>query len=140
MTVMREPEPWNVTVYMNYVENMDPWDFEKLCAQALLSCGFQTSGVTPGSGDHGVDIIACRGAEKWAIQCKRYSPPRRVGDNVVETLWRGAHIWGCTHAAILSTTYYTPQAMYVAPRYGVELWDRMQLYYLLQAALKHRHL
>lgn len=131
-----EKEPWNVTAYMAYAQTMDPWDFEKLCAEALLQNGFQQAITTPGSGDYGVDIIAQRGNECWAIQCKRYTPPRRVGEDVVKTLWRGAHIWGCTHAAILSTTFYTPQAQYIAPTYGVELWDRYKLYYLLHAAIR----
>ncbi len=132
----REQEPWNVAVYMDYVCNMGPWDFEKLCAQALQYRGWDWAGATPGSGDHGVDIIAQRGHARWAIQCKRYDLRHKVGEEVVKSLWRGAHIWGCTHAAILTTSFFTPQAQYIAPSYGVELWDRYQLYYLLYAALR----
>lgn len=133
---MHEKEPWNVSVYMDYVCNMDPWDFEKLCAEALRYYGFTSIAVTPGSGDYGVDVIAHREYQRWAIQCKRYAPTRRVGESVVETVWRGAHIWNCTHAAILTTSTFTPQAQFVAPKYGVELWDRLQLYYLLHHSLR----
>lgn len=133
-----EAEPWNVTIYMNYVECMNPWEFEKLCAEALLLNGFEQSGVTPGSGDYGVDIIAIKDGLRWAIQCKRYTPPRRVGEDVVHTLVRGANIWKCQRAAILTTTTFTPQARYIAPQVGVELWPRIQLYYMLNRALKGR--
>lgn len=135
-----ETEPWNVTMYMNYVERMDPWEFERLCAEALLLNGFQQAGVTPGSRDHGVDVIAIKDGYRWAIQCKRYTPPRRVGESVVKELVRGANIWGCQRAAILTTTTFTPQAQYIAPQYGVELWPRINLYYLLYGALRHRQL
>lgn len=131
-----EKEPWNVTVYMDYVCDMDPWQFEYLCAEALRKTGFQQAGVTPGSGDHGVDVIAIKDGERWAVQCKRYTPPRRVGEDVVKKLYEGAQVWHCTRAAILTTTFYTPQAQFVAPSYGVELWDRFQLYYLLYYSLR----
>ena len=69
-------ESVNVQAIMAYLENMDPWDFESLCAQALCHYGFDSAEVTPGSNDHGVDFLGGRGEESWPLLCKRGTPPR----------------------------------------------------------------
>lgn len=130
-----EPESINVQLVMSFLENMDPWEFEHLCAQSLLRCGFQWTKVTPGSNDHGVDVLAQRGDELWAIQCKRWTPTRYVDMSAVRQAFEGAHYYGCTHGAVLSTSLFTDLTKAYAAQLGIHLWDRYQLYYIVHAAL-----
>lgn len=51
-------------------EKMNGWDFEHACARVLKAKGFYNVNVTPGSGDHGADIIAYKSGIKYVIQCK----------------------------------------------------------------------
>ena len=131
-----EQEPVNVQVVMAFLENMDPWAFEHLCAQSLIHNGFDGTRVTPGSGDYGVDIIASRGNERWAVQCKRYTPTRYAGNNGIQEVYTGAHYYGCTHAAVMTTTLFTDLSKAIAHSLGVYLWDRYTLYYMVQKALR----
>lgn len=130
-----DKESVNVQAVMAFLENMDPWDFEYLCAQSLLPCGFDRAEVTPGSNDYGVDILAQRGQEIWAIQCKRWKSNRYVDTSAVEQVFQGAHHYGCTHAAVLTTTLFTDLTRLYAQQRGVHCWDRYQLYYIVHAAL-----
>lgn len=131
-----EYDPWNVQLVMSFIENMDPWGFEHLCAQCLNRNGYSLAQVTPGSNDYGVDIIAVRGEEKWAFQCKRWKSNRYVDMSAVHQVYKGCHIYGCTHAAVITTTLFTDLTRVQAQQLGVHLWDRYQLYYLVHAALK----
>jgi len=62
---------------------LDPREFESTIKQLYQSLGFAAR-LTPESQDAGVDVIASRvtlggGAEKYAIQCKRYAHNNKVG-------------------------------------------------------------
>ena len=54
---------------------MNGYEYEEYCANYLKKNGYTNITVTKGSGDHGVDIIACKNGKKYAIQCKYYSNP-----------------------------------------------------------------
>lgn len=103
-------------------DNMDGWEFEKWCAEWLRQNGFDNVIVTPGSGDYGIDIIACKDNAKYGIQCKRYKGS--VGWHAVEEAKAGAEYWRCQRAVVLTNSNFTKQAIEGAGRIGVELWDR----------------
>lgn len=126
-------EPRDVTWLMSILERADPWVFESLCAGALPYVGFDYAEATKGSDDHGVDILALRGQEHWAIQCKRWTPNRYVDTSAVKQVISGALYYGCTHAAVLTTTLFSPKAEDLAEQYNIYLWDRYQLYYLIES-------
>ncbi len=131
-----ENEAINVKIMMDYLESMNPWDFEILCAQALPCYGFVDVEVTQGSGDHGVDIIGKLNGNKWAIQCKRYTSNRYAGNNGIWEVYNGGPYYNCTHGAVLTTTLFTDLSKMYAAQLGVHLWDRYWLYYLMSFAIK----
>lgn len=107
------------------VDDMSGLDFEAWCANLLSKNGFSNVYVTPRSGDQGVDIIAWKKHEKYAIQCKRYS--KAVGNKPIQEVYTGKTIYGCSRAIVITNNYFTPGAVKAAKATNVELWDRNTL-------------
>lgn len=105
---------------MDY-DSMEGHDFEYFCADLLRRNGFEYVEVTSGSGDYGIDVIACYNGLKYGIQCKRYSGS--VGWRAVEEAMTGAVYWKCDKAVVLTNSMFTRQAIEGASKVGVLLWD-----------------
>lgn len=114
------------------IDKMDGHDFEYFCAEVLKKNGFSRVNVTVASGDYGIDITACQGATSYAIQCKRYQGS--VGNKAVQEALSGKVYYGCKAAAVLTNSYFTPQAKETAHKTGVELWDRDKLTAMVKKA------
>lgn len=96
-------------------------EFEDYCAQVLADNGFRHVELTPMGGDQGVDILAVREGESWAIQCKNYAGA--VGNFAVQEAYAGREFYGCDRAAVLCPGEYTKAARELAASTDVELWD-----------------
>ena len=118
-------------VALSDVDSMDGHDFEYYCADLLNYDGFSRISVTRGSNDQGVDIIAHKNGEKYAIQCKRYSNP--LGNKPVQEVNTGRTIYGCSQAIVITNSYFTKGAIDAAKATGVLLWDREKLNSLIKA-------
>lgn len=118
------------------IDNMEGHDFEYFCAEVLKKNGFSCVNVTVASGDYGIDITACQGATSYAIQCKRYRGT--VGNKAVQEALSGKVYYGCKAAAVLTNSYFTPQAKETAQKTGVELWDRDKLTAMVKKAYPGR--
>lgn len=105
----------------NTVE-MTGYKFEEYCAALLKSNGFENVRVTKGSGDQGIDIIAYRFGVKYGIQCKYFDHP--VGNKAVQEAYAGKRYYDCHVAAVLTNSTFTPQAVSLAKKSGVVLWDK----------------
>ena len=121
-------------VALSDVDDMDGHDFEYYCADLLKYADFSNVVVTKGSNDQGVDIIAYRNGEKYAIQCKRYN--HALGNKPVQEVNTGRTIYGCSKAIVLTNNYFTKGAIEAASATGVALWDRTKLDSLIR--LKQR--
>lgn len=118
------------------IDNMEGHDFEYFCAEVLKKNGFSRVNVTVASGDYGIDITAWQGATSYAIQCKRYRGT--VGNKAVQEALSGKVYYGCKAAAVLTNSYFTPQAKETAQKTGVELWDRDKLAAMVKKAYPGR--
>lgn len=96
-------------------------DFEHEVARKLSGKGFNRINVTKGSGDFGADIIAYKGFEKYAIQCKCYSSP--VGVKAVQEVIAGKSYYDCDRAMVITNSTFTPSAVELAKKSRVELWS-----------------
>ncbi len=56
-----------------------------------------------GTGDGGIDLLATRGAETLAVQCKRYAESAAVSAAQVRDLYGAAVATGSTRAALVTT-------------------------------------
>ena len=114
------------------IDNMEGLDFEKSCAELLSLNDFSSIQVTQGSGDYGIDVIACKDGIKYAIQCKRYE--KAVGVKAVQEALSGSEYYKCDRPVVLTNSHFTAQAKELAARTGVELWDRDRLEDLIRIA------
>lgn len=117
---------------MNAVDNMDGHDFELWCANLLSKNGFSNVTVTPGSGDHGVDVLAEKDGIHYAIQCKCYS--HDLGNTPVQEVYAGKEMYRCQVGVVMTNRYFTAGAKQLAEQTRVLLWDRDKLQSLIESA------
>lgn len=98
----------------------------------VLSSGGWTPQMTPGSGDHGADIIASRGGFRVAVQCKLYSSP--VGNTSVQEVYSAKDFYGCHYAVVVSNAEFTRAARKISSSLGVALLHHDGLLKVINAA------
>lgn len=113
-------------------DNMDGRAFEYFCADILRRNGYTNVQVTQGSGDYGVDILAEKDSVTYAIQCKCYSG--KVGNKAVQEVFSGAAYYGRNIAVVMTNSYFTQQAIEMANRTSVILWNRTDLSRMIGSA------
>ena len=116
---------------LSEADQMDGHDFEYWCANLLRRNGFEQVSVTQGSGDQGVDILAWKHGDKYAIQCKRYN--KSLGNRPVQEVNTGRVMYNCDYAAVMTNQYFTKSAKEAADATGVMLWDRDRIIEFLEA-------
>ncbi len=89
------------------VDAMSGVEFENYVADLLRARNYRVQ-MLGGSGDGGVDLVAQLGMEKYAIQVKRYSKP--ISRNAVSDAVAGKSLHRCTHAMVITNSYFTPKA------------------------------
>jgi restriction endonuclease Mrr len=125
---------YQVLLGTNFAE-MQPHDFEKFVALLLEQMGY-TAEVTPKTGDYGLDIVARKGAEVIAVQCKKYRE-NNVGNQEVQQLLGAMQLKGvnASRGILVTTSRFTKQAINQAMSTPVELWDRDVLHPLIRRYL-----
>lgn len=117
------------------LDKMEGHDFEYACADILRTIGYHNVKVTKSSGDYGVDILAEKKGNKYAIQCKRYSS--KLGNSPIQEVVAGMNYYGCSKGAVMTNQYFTESAKKLAEINCVELWDRATLEKMIS---KNKHL
>lgn len=107
---------------LNYIDNLDGFEFEKLCVVLLIINGYENVQNTQESVDYGIDIIAEKDNIKYAIQCKRYEG--KVGNDAIQEAMTGKEYYRCNIAIVLTNSTFTQNAQRLAKSAGVILWDR----------------
>ena len=116
------PFVWFYRRYFGYsAGSTEGIDFEYTCANILRGRGFTNVEVTKASGDQGIDVLASKGGQRYAIQCKLYSNP--VSNSAVQEAYAGMTYYGCSKAAVMTNSTFTASARELADSIGVELWD-----------------
>lgn len=111
------------------VDEMTGVQFEEYVAGLLREAGWQDVTLTPATGDHGVDIIAVRGEERYAIQCKRYRSA--VDTKAVQEVYAGKGVYDADRAVVVTNSTFTPKAREMAEKLHIELWEVKGLEQLL---------
>lgn len=109
---------------------MEGREFEFFCADLLKKRGFLDVEVTKGSGDNGVDILAEKDGVSYAIQCKRYEEP--VGVKAVQEAYAGRDYYDRMVGVVMSNQYFTKNAVDMAQKLKILLWDRGYLEEMLE--------
>ncbi len=111
--------------------------FERLCQRILRESGFIEVRVTGRGGDKGIDGIGLLKLQEVLtfhviFQCKRWRDP--VGPSTIRD-FRGAMVGRTDKGLVMTTSYFTPEAMREATRDGapaIDLIDGEQLAVLLK--------
>jgi restriction system protein len=106
------------------VDAMSGSEFEDYVAAKLRAAGYRV-GLTSVTGDFGVDLIASKGKERIAIQCKRHG--RNIGPAAVQQVVAGALLHRCTSTMVVSNQEFTPAAIQLAGVHSCELVGRARL-------------
>ena len=114
----------------NVDKDMDGFDFEKYTGKLLIANGFTNVEVTQCSSDFGVDVIAYKDEIKYAIQCKKYSSP--VGIKAVQEVIGSKAMNSCHVAVVLTNNIFTKNAIKLAEKNNVLLWNREKLLELIE--------
>ena len=112
------------------VDTMDGTTFEHFCADLLRVNGWTDVRVTPGSGDHGIDITAEKDDIKWGFQCKRWNGTK-VDAVAVGQTYKGKAIYKCDIVVIITTSTLTAQAESEAKQLDIKVWGRGKIRQLM---------
>jgi HJR/Mrr/RecB family endonuclease len=72
----------------------------------------------------GVDLVAIKDGETFAVLARRYPKICMVSEAVVLISHEVKRIYGCQKSIVLITAYFTQQAIADAQKSNVELWNR----------------
>jgi restriction system protein len=88
-----------------------PDEFERFVAEIFQHLGFVVQ-VTGKGGDQGVDVIACKGSLRVAIQAKRYIGA--VGNSAIQEVFAGMAHHRCHRCVVVTSASFTSGAIALA--------------------------
>jgi restriction system protein len=103
------------------VDGMSGREFEHYVAKLLASQGYKVR-VTPSSGDLGVDVVASKGHESYAVQVKRHAS--KLSRTSVSDAVAGRVHYRCTKAMVVTNSFFSPGAVQLAESTECVLVDR----------------
>ncbi len=94
---------------------LSPRAFEQLVADIFGRFGFEVE-LTRQSVDGGKDIIAVSRDKlgiptSYLVECKRYTPPNKVGVGIARAVYGVKCANGTDHAIVATTSWFTPHAV-----------------------------
>lgn len=92
---------------------LSPRKFEELVAELLYKQGFEVE-LTPATRDGGFDIYAAKiesiGKFLYLVECKRYTPPKKVGVQVIRSLHGVVQKEQANAGIVVTSSYFTSDA------------------------------
>ncbi len=92
------------------LRSLPPRKFEEIVAELLRKQGYEVT-ITPASKDGGFDMYAARkdglGKFLYLVECKRYTPPHKVGVAVARSLYGVLHSRKASAGVIVTTSFFT---------------------------------
>ena len=105
------------------LDNLSGKEFEQFLKWFLEELGYQVR-LTKLTADSGVDLVILNNGEKIAVQAKRYKRSSKVPNSVILKTRGGQAIYGCDRSLVITTSFFTQQAIKEAKQLNIELWDR----------------
>ncbi len=102
---------------------MDAKGFEHVVADILRAMGYKDVKVVGGSGDLAVDITARHGRDKVVVQCKRYTSKKVTSPEMQMFIGMMLTEYNARKGIYVTTSSFTQDAIELARRHGIELWD-----------------
>lgn len=121
---------WTKESILEKIDNLSGKEFEYFIMKLLNVLEFENVSNTKISSDYGVDLVATKNNETYAIQCKRHK--NRIGIEAVQQIVAGKTYYKCTNAIVITNNYFTKNAIELAKINNVKLWDRRKLELLIE--------
>jgi len=102
----------------DYSDDMDPYDYEHLCAEEFKKNKWDAE-ATQGSSDQGVDVIAKKDTRTLVAQCKRFIKP--VGNKAVQEIVAGMKYYEATEGVVIAPNGFTNSAKNLAEANNIKL-------------------
>ncbi len=93
-------------------------EFEVLLCKLYEAMGYSAM-KTGKTGDQGCDLVVNMGSERVVVQAKCYTGS--VGNSAVQEASTALKLYNCTRAMVVTTSYFTPEAIQLAKVNNVEL-------------------
>lgn len=106
------------------VDKMSGQDFENFLMSLFQRLGYKVQ-HTGKTGDLGSDLIIEMDGIRTAVQAKRYK--QRVGPDAIREVNTVIKPRNCTLGMVVTNSYYTNEAEYLAKQNNIVLWDRNDL-------------
>jgi restriction system protein len=98
--------------------------FEKYLEVLFEKLGYRVE-RTRYVGDYGADLVTSKDGIKTVIQAKRYKS--KAGVKAIQEAVAAKGYYDCSKAMVVTNNFFTQQAIELARRNQVELWDRNKL-------------
>lgn len=106
----------------DHLSKMSGIEFEQYICVLLQQNGYTNVELTKASNDYGIDIVAMKGKELYALQCKKYSS--KVGIEAVRQASTGCLYYDHDIAVVVTNSTFSRQAIVLANTLDVQLWDK----------------
>lgn len=106
------------------VDEMSGTDFEMYLTNLFSKLGYKVE-HTGKIGDLGSDLVIEMGGIRIAVQAKRYKG--NIGPDAIREVNTVMKPRKCTLGIVVTNSYYTDEAKYLAKQNNVALWDRDDL-------------
>jgi HJR/Mrr/RecB family endonuclease len=116
-----ESELSKTSVYS--VDSLTDREFEQVTKWLLEELGYEIH-QEKYSVDSGIYLLATKDDKKLSIQLKKTLRNRKVSNSVILKSQEATSACGCTGSIVLTTSYFTQQAIVDAQEFHVDLWDR----------------
>lgn len=105
------------------VNSLSEREFERFTKWLLEELGYE---IHPEkySVDSGVYLVAKKDGKKFAIQPKKTPRNSKVPNSVILKSQEATSTYGCIGSIVVTTSYFTQQAIVDAQKFGVELWNK----------------
>jgi HJR/Mrr/RecB family endonuclease len=107
------------------LDTLKGYQFEEYLATFFESLGYKVQ-RTPASHDQGVDLLLNRFGRIIVVQAKRWKK-RTVGIASIQQVFTAQKLYHAHRALVISTSRFTKDALKIADKLDVELWDRHRL-------------
>ena len=116
-------------VTLSDIDNMTGIQFEIYLKNLFIKMGYDVQ-TTKATQDQGLDLIVKNAEQVIGVQAKCYNTSN-IGNKAIQEVISGAQFYNCTHCLVVTNSYYTKQAVELADKTNVILWDRDKLSSLL---------
>ncbi|WP_318503071.1 restriction endonuclease [Bacillus sp. T3] len=113
-----------VPTTINDIDLMSGYEFEDFLGDFFSQRGYKVL-PTGYSQDQGIDLIIEKDGKRIGVQAKCYSNP--VGNKAIQETVAGINYHNCTHGMVITNSSYTRQALDLASKNNIILWDRNKL-------------